>query len=77
LKRDDGLPTSDRGLSRKSEGQPREAKGQPGRNVFKRRLDKLDTKDLEANQQESEAVVVHQEVSNDEVSVETIGTLKD
>jgi hypothetical protein len=60
VKRDNGLPRRDGGLSRKSEGQPREDKGRLGRNVFKERLDKMDTMDLEANQQKSEAVVVHQ-----------------
>jgi hypothetical protein len=36
-------------------------------------LEEIDTMDLEANREKSEAVAVHQEVSKEEAAVDTIG----
>jgi hypothetical protein len=45
--------------------------------VFEERLNKMDTTDLEANREKSEAVAVRQEVPNKEAEVETILALED
>jgi hypothetical protein len=81
-RKNDGLPRSDGDLCRKGEGQPSEDEGRPGRNggavdVFEERLYKMDTTDLEANRENSEAVTMHQEVPNEEAEVETVGALED
>jgi hypothetical protein len=51
--------------------------GQEEMDVFEERLDKMDTMDLEASREKSEAISVHQEVPKDEGAVETIGALVD
>jgi hypothetical protein len=43
--------------------------------VFRERLDKMDTTDLETTREKLEAIVVHQEVPNKEAAVKTIGAL--
>jgi DNA repair exonuclease SbcCD ATPase subunit len=45
--------------------------------VFEDRLGKMDTTDLEANREKSEAIAVHQEVPNEGAEVETVGPLED
>jgi hypothetical protein len=40
-------------------------------------LNKMDTADLEANREKSEAVAENQEIPTEEAEVETVGTLKD
>jgi hypothetical protein len=45
--------------------------------VFKERLDKMDTKDLETNQEKLDAITEHQDVPEEEATVETTGTLED
>jgi hypothetical protein len=44
--------------------------------VFEDRLGKMDTTDLEANRENSEAIAVHQEVPNERAEVETVGPLE-
>jgi hypothetical protein len=46
-------------------------------NVVKERLKKMNTTDLEANQEKLEVVAVHQEVRNEKVAVQMNGALKD
>jgi hypothetical protein len=43
----------------------------------KKRLDKMDTADLEANREKSDAVAEHQEAPKQEAAVETIEALQD
>jgi hypothetical protein len=45
--------------------------------VFKESLDKMEAMDLEANLEAMEAVGVLQEVCNEEMNVDIIGTLED
>jgi hypothetical protein len=45
--------------------------------VFEERLNKMDTTDLEANREKSEAAAVLQEVFNEEAEMETLGELED
>jgi hypothetical protein len=45
--------------------------------VFEERLDKMDTTDLEANPEETEAVVERQEIQNEEAAVGTFRALED
>jgi hypothetical protein len=42
--------------------------------IFKERLGKMDTTDLENNREKSEGIEVHQEVPKEEAVVEIIGT---
>jgi hypothetical protein len=44
--------------------------------VYKERLNKMDTVDLEANREKLEAVVEHREAPKEEATVETFGALK-
>jgi hypothetical protein len=45
--------------------------------VFEERLNRMDNTDLEANRENSEVVVVHQEFPNKEATVETVGAPED
>jgi hypothetical protein len=59
----------------KAKANPEKMKAMAG--VFKERLDKMNTTDLEANQEKSNAVAEHQEVPKEEAAVETIRALED
>jgi hypothetical protein len=57
-------------MPRKGEGQHREDEGRPGKTevviaAFEERSNKLYTADLKANRENSEGVVVHQEVPDE------------
>jgi hypothetical protein len=46
-------------------------------NISQENLDKMDSTDLEASREKSEAVAEHQEVSEEDTAVDIIGVLED